>query len=125
MRTGIEAAAPYAASAAPALPAVGATSPGTFSAFARVTAALMPRALNDAVGFRPSSFIHSVRTPACLASDGAVDNGVAPSPSATGDSPSRSGRTAPYRHISHRSVIAFFFGHGESYRTRYGCPHFG
>jgi hypothetical protein len=47
-RTGTPAAAPYAASAAPALPAVGTTSPGTPWARARVTAALSPRALNEA-----------------------------------------------------------------------------
>src|SRR4051812_17842811 len=124
-RTGIEAAAPYAASAAPALPAVGATRPGTPSALARVTAALIPRALKDAVGLSPSSLIHSVRTPAFLASDGVTDNGVPPSPSVAGASLSSSGRTALYRHMSQRSMMALLLGHGESYLTRYGCPHFG
>ena len=58
-RTGTPAAAPYAASAAPALPAVGTTMPATPSAFARVTAALIPRALNEPVGLSPSSLIQS------------------------------------------------------------------
>src|ERR1043166_92417 len=125
MRTGIAAAAPYAASAAPALPAVGATSPGTFSDFARVTAALIPRALNDAVGFNPSSLIHSRRTPVDSANRGDSAIGVAPSPSVAGSSPSAMGSTAEYRHMSHRPEIALRAGQGESYLTRSGCPHFG
>src|SRR4051812_1004140 len=108
------AAEPYAASAAPALPAVGATSPATPSARARVTAALIPRALNDAVGFSPSSLIHSVRTPIDLASVGVGSSGVPPSPSVAGSSLSSSGRTAEYRHMSQRSRIAERSGHGES-----------
>src|SRR3954470_2160946 len=120
MRTGMPAAAPYAHKAAPALPAVGATSPGTPIAFARVTAALMPRALNDAVGLSPSSLIQSAFTPMAAANFGAAMIGVPPSPSETGSSLSRSGRTAAYRHMSHRSRIADRSGHGESYRTRYG-----
>jgi hypothetical protein len=88
------AAAPYAASAAPAFPAVGTTSPGTPSARARVTAALIPRALNDAVGLSASSFTHSRRTPIARASRGASSSGVAPSPSDTGGSSARSGIVA-------------------------------
>ena len=61
---------------------------------ARVTAALMPRALNDAVGFSPSSFTQSRATPISRASAGSSSSGVAPSPSDTGVSPSRSGSTA-------------------------------
>src|SRR5687767_2575769 len=49
--------AAYAAAAPPALPAVGKASVFAPSALATVTAADNPRALNDAVGFSPSSFI--------------------------------------------------------------------
>src|SRR4051812_6727197 len=114
MRTGIDAAAPYAASAAPAFPAVGATSPGTPSAFARVTAALMPRALNDAVGLRPSSLIQSLATPMERAREGASSSGVMPSPSDTGVSAASIGSTARYRQRSQRSVIWSRAGHAES-----------
>src|SRR4051812_8028465 len=106
MRTGMPAAEPYAASAAPAFPAVGATRPATPSARARVTDALMPRALNDAVGLRPSSLIHRVRTPTLFASVGVGRRGVPPSPSVAGSSLSSSGRTAAYRHMSQRFVMA-------------------
>ena len=75
---------PYAVSAAPALPAVGTTKPGTPSPRARVTAALIPRALNDAVGLSPSSFTHSRATPISRASAGSSCSGVSPSPSDTG-----------------------------------------
>src|SRR5687767_12596558 len=98
------AAAPYAASAAPALPAVGTTRPGTPSAFARVTAALIPRALNDPVGLRPSSLTHTARTPSARASDSAGRSGVAPSPNVMGDSSGANGIQAAYRHMSHRSI---------------------
>src|SRR3954469_16210127 len=106
MRTGIPAAEPYAARAAPAFPAVGATNPATPIARARVTAALIPRALKEAVGFRPSSLIRTDRTPIAFAMLGAAIIGVAPSPSETGSSLSSNGRTAEYRHISHRGLMA-------------------
>src|ERR1041385_8986166 len=112
------AADPYAASAAPAFPAVGATRPAAPRARSRVTAALMPRALNDAVGLRPSSLIHIARTPAAFASVGVIMSGVPPSPRVAGSSLSRIGRTAAYRHMSQRSRMADRSGHGESYRTR-------
>src|SRR5207248_7821625 len=48
--------APYAAHAAPALPAVGSAIVATPSSFARVTPTAAPRALNVPVGSRPSSF---------------------------------------------------------------------
>src|SRR6185437_1315589 len=99
----MRAAAPYAASAAPAFPAVGTTRPGTPSALARVTAALMPRALKEPVGLRPSSLIQKRATPNERASSGDSTSGVAPSPSETGVSPSQSGRSAAYRHMSQRS----------------------
>ena len=113
-RTGSPAAAPYAASAAPAFPAVGVTNPGTPRALARVTAALIPRALNDAVGLSPSSFTHSRATPVSPASAGASCIGVSPSPSDTGISLARSGSTGAYRHMSQRAVSAAREGKGES-----------
>src|SRR5580692_448458 len=48
---GIPAAAAYAASAPPAFPAVGAANAFAPNCLARVTAAVIPRALNDPVGF--------------------------------------------------------------------------
>ena len=79
---------------------------GTPSPRARVTAALIPRALNDAVGLRPSSFTQSRATPISRANAGSSCSGVSPSPSDTGVSPCLSGSTGAYRHMSHRGVIA-------------------
>src|SRR5260370_31414886 len=59
MTAGSPAAAAYAASAPPALPAVGAASAFAPSCFARETAAVIPRALNEPVGFSPSSLMYS------------------------------------------------------------------
>src|SRR6266849_5629007 len=59
MTAGIPAAAAYAASAPPALPAVGAAKAFAPSCLARETAVVMPRALNDPVGFNPSSLMYS------------------------------------------------------------------
>ena len=53
----------------------------------RVIASAMPRALNDAVGFWPSSLIQSRPTPNASASAGASIIGVHPSPRATTGSP--------------------------------------
>src|SRR5215207_9013890 len=117
-RTGTPAAAPYAASAAPALPAVGTTRPFTPRALARVTAAASPRALNDAVGFTPSSFTHSRRTPACRASAGDSTRGVAPSPRQTGVSSAPNGSAAAYRQRSHRVRIRSRDGGDDVKRTR-------
>ncbi|MDB5876350.1 MAG: associated domain protein, partial [Ramlibacter sp.] len=113
-RTGSCAAAPYAASAAPAFPAVGVTNPGTPSARARVTAALIPRALNEAVGLSPSSFTHSRATPISRASAGASCIGVSPSPSETGASSASSGSTGEYRHMSQRGANDSRDGNAES-----------
>ena len=49
--TAIPAAAPYAAAALPAFPAVGTASSVTPSSFARDTASAIPRALKLPVGF--------------------------------------------------------------------------
>src|ERR1044072_4018691 len=87
--TGSPARAPYAESAAPALPAVGAPSDLAPSFFAIVTAAAMPRDLNERVGFFDSSLMKTFG----IVRDGS--SGVIPSPrvtislSATGGSTSR------------------------------------
>src|SRR6266849_3562547 len=57
MTAGIPAAAAYAASAPPAFPAVGAAKAFAPSCLARDTAAVIPRALNEPVGFNPSSLM--------------------------------------------------------------------
>src|SRR3954467_7657938 len=86
--TGSPAAAPYAASAPAALPAEGAARARAPSAFAIDTATVMPRALNEPVGFRDSSLIQR-RSPA-------RNSGVQPSASVTA-SAAPMGRTRSYR----------------------------
>src|SRR5688572_27269962 len=88
--------AAYAAAAPPALPAVGRATVAAPSAFAMVTAAERPRALNDAVGFSPSSFMWKWRSPRRSPRRLAWINGVIPSPSVIAGSP---GSTSSYRHI--------------------------
>src|SRR5260221_3026263 len=91
--TGSPARAPYAESAAPALPAVGAASEVAPRARAIVTAAAMPRDLNERVGFFDSSLIQRFGR----VRDGR--RGVMPSPRETIGSVSRAGSTSAYRHI--------------------------
>src|SRR5437764_2965732 len=86
--TGSPALAPYADSAAPALPAVGAPSDFAPSFFAIVTAAAMPRDLNERVGFFDSSLIQTFG----IVRDGS--SGVMPSPSVTISESSTGGRTS-------------------------------
>ena len=81
----------YAASATPAFPAVGTTRDCAPPYAARVTAAASPRALNEPVGFDPSSFTRRSRKPCFAARRGTVSKGVPPSPRVTGASPSASG----------------------------------
>src|SRR5712691_6781828 len=90
--TGSPARAPYAESAAPALPAVGAASDRAPSALAIETAAAIPRDLNERVGFFDSSLIQTFGD--CVDRS----SGVTPSPSVTISS-SRAGSTSAYRHI--------------------------
>src|SRR5207248_3059256 len=90
--TGKPARAPYAESAAPALPAVGAASERAPSALAIETAAAIPRDLNERVGFLDSSLIQTFFS--CV--DGV--SGVTPSPSVTISS-AAAGSTSAYRHI--------------------------
>ena len=76
--------AAYAAAAPPALPAVGSAIVRMPSAFAMLTAAESPRALNELVGFCPSSFIYRWLRPRVSPSRRACTSGVIPSPSVTG-----------------------------------------
>ena len=50
---------------------------------AREMAADMPRALNDPVGFNPSSLMYKFGTPIFRPMDSACNNGVNPSPRLT------------------------------------------
>src|SRR5687768_3848568 len=95
--TGNPARAPYAESAAPALPAVGAARLRAPSFFAIVTAAAIPRDLNERVGFFDSSLINTLRR------DRDGSRGVMPSPSVTISLSSSIGRTSRYRHMSERT----------------------
>src|SRR5437763_15535544 len=88
--TGRPALAPYAESAAPALPAVGAPRLFAPSFFAIVTAAAMPRDLNERVGFFDSSLIQTFG----IVRDGR--RGVTPSPSVTISDSSTGGSTSRY-----------------------------
>src|SRR5690349_5929364 len=85
--TGKPAAAPYAASAPAAFPADGAARARAPRCLAIVTAAVIPRALNDPVGFRASSLTQTRSATA--------KSGVQPSDSDT--SPSTTGSTSRYR----------------------------
>src|SRR5216683_4999352 len=132
---GSPAAAAYAASAPPALPAVGAANAFAPSCLARDTAAVIPRALNDPVGFSPSSLMYRRRNSTCpkrppcpegmdAPSRSACTRGVMPSPRATGGS---FGNTSAYRQsvrgrdfkLSRVSVAA---ARRRSYRASRGFP---
>src|SRR4051812_8480863 len=86
-KTGSPARAPYAESAAPALPAVGAARERAPSALAMLTAAAIPRDLNERVGFFDSSLIQTFGD--CVDRN----SGVMPSPRVTISS-SRVGNTS-------------------------------
>src|SRR5687767_8360086 len=93
------AAAAYAARALAAFPADGTERTVAPRYSARVTAADSPRALNEFVGLRDSSFTNRRETPSSAPSRAAWINGVQPSPSVTGASPSKIGISSRYRHI--------------------------
>src|ERR1700675_4792561 len=124
MTAGIPAAAAEAAKAPPALPAVGAAKAFAFNCLARVTAVVIPRALNEPVGFKPSSLTNRLNTPREAPSLVAGSRAVMPSPSVIGGS---FGRTSAYRQRvggrdlrhSRVSVAAAFF---RSYFARSGLP---
>src|SRR5207247_9280322 len=81
----------YAASATPALPAVGTTSRRTPACAARVTAAASPRALKEPVGLPLSSLTQRSPNPCRAATRSPASSGLPPPPDVTGDSPSARG----------------------------------
>ena len=91
--------AAYTAAAPPALPADGMTNPLAPSVRARVSAMPRPRALNDPVGFWPSSLPQIFRIPKWAASRGRSRSGVPPSPSVTGGSDSSRGVSSRNRYM--------------------------
>src|ERR1051326_7074962 len=120
------AAAAYAAMALAAFPAEGIATLRMPNSTHIETAQESPRALNDAVGFRPSSFTHSdsapIRTPSRLARI----NGVQPSPKLTID-PSEAGKIGAYRHMLARPLGTSRLRQrcritSRSYRTSRGPP---
>jgi len=92
------AAAAYAASAPPALPAEGTTTCFAPSSIARLTATAIPRALKDPVGLRLSRLTRSFDRPSHDAVRGAACRGVLPSPRWSTDSHRRTGSTSRQRH---------------------------
>src|SRR5437667_11502246 len=121
---GSPAAAAYAASAPPALPAVGAANTLAPSCLARETAAVIPRALKEPVGFNPSSLTYRHCKPMEAPRRPTWIKAVMPSPSETGAS---LGKTSAYRHrvrgrvfkLSRRRVAA---ARRRSYRAKRGFP---
>src|SRR5262245_61373262 len=91
--------AAYAAIALAALPAEGTDSTSAPRYLARVTAADNPRALKEFVGLSDSSLTKRRSTPSARPNFDARINGVQPSPSVNGSSPSKSGISSRYRHI--------------------------
>ena len=92
------AAAAYAASAPPALPAEGAARCFAPSSTARLTATAMPRALNEPPGLRLSRFTVRLSRPSEPPSRGAGWSGVAPSPRWVMKSHLRTGSSSRQRH---------------------------
>ena len=86
--------AAYTDQAAPALPLVGIAIARTPSSRARLTPTAAPRALNDPVGTRPSSFISRPGTPIAAPNVGSGRRGVIPSPSVVTCCGSRTGSTS-------------------------------
>src|SRR6516162_9534150 len=87
--------AAYAASAPPALPALGTASFVAPRYFAIETATLIPRALKLCVGLIDSSLIQSSTS---LPTRSARSSGVPPSPNETGSISDGNGNTSRYRH---------------------------
>ena len=88
------AAAPYAEAAEAALPAEGSAIAVAPSSFARETAQPSPRALNEPVGFLPSSFRSRPASPSASPARRAGTSGVMPSPSEIMLAGSRTGSTS-------------------------------
>ncbi len=89
--------APYAAQAAPALPAVGSAIVVAPSSRARVTPTAAPRALNVPVGSNPSSLMNSRCMPSDSRSVCGSTIGVFPSPRVTALFGSSIGSSSRYR----------------------------
>src|ERR1700745_488044 len=98
MCASMPAAAAYAASALAAFPAEGIATFLIPSSTHIDTAHESPRALNDAVGFRPSSLTHSESAPMRAPMRLVRSSGVQPSPRDTMDA-SAGGSTGAYRHM--------------------------
>src|SRR5438874_1769483 len=96
------AAAAYAASALPAFPAEGIATFLILKALAALIAAEIPRALNDPVGFSPSSLIQT------FGNSRLGRSGVEPSPSETGED-------------AHPSDLTFWAGVDARPSTICGC----
>jgi hypothetical protein len=79
------------------LPAEGATSRVAPSSTARLTAAAMPRALNDPVGLTLSLLTSRLARPKRRPRRGAGMSGVPPSPSESTDSQRSTGRSSDHR----------------------------
>ena len=120
----------YAESAAPALPFVGIAMRFTPSSLAMDTAITSPRALNEPVGSRPSSFTSSAppsSRPFSAPSTGKSTTGVAHSPSDTQSSAARTGSSSRHFHsvgglAASVSRVSLPFKAFRSYRTRSGLP---
>src|ERR1017187_9731997 len=123
----IPAAAAYAAMALAALPAEGIATFLIPSSTHMETAHESPRALNEAVGFSPSSFTQSCSAPMRAPSLLVRTSGVQPSPRVTTDA-SAAGSTGAYRHIFAGPLATSRRGQrcritARSYRTSSGPPH--
>src|SRR3954447_21134106 len=98
--------AAYAAADAAVLPVDAHRTASAPSRTAALTAHVMPRSLNDPVGFRPSSFSHT-SAPTRSLKAGARTNGVAPSPSVTMGSPGANGSRSRQRSIRPSDIFGF------------------
>ena len=117
-RASMPAFAAYAARAHAAFPADGTERVAAPRAWARVTAADMPRALNELVGLSASSLTKSRSSPRSAPRAGAGKRGVQPSPSVTGRSPSARGRAGAYRHIDGTASRSDSRGHSAAMRAQ-------
>src|SRR5947208_3567687 len=111
MRASRPAAAAYAESALAALPAEGIASRFTPSSRHIEIAQESPRALNDPVGFSPSSLTRRLPAPMRAPVRFAGNSGVIPSPSETIDFWSRTGRAGAYRHMEFTAEVSDSRGH--------------
>src|SRR5262249_46837540 len=123
----IPAAAAYAASALAAFPADGMATLEIPNSRHIEMAQESPRALNEAVGFNPSSFTHSASAPSAAPRRQVRISGVQPSPRET-MLLSAAGRMGAYRHMLAVPLATERRGQRwrsvfRSYRTSSGPPH--